>query len=71
LRRTAPEHENMNDDDGMSSAAGRIVWLELARGGGVLLRDLSEALGNRPSPRARVRGSLTSTSDAPSPSNAT
>ncbi len=59
----------MHDDEGTSSAAGPSVWLALARGGGVLLREVSDAVGHVPSLRAfrARRGSLALTSDAHAP----
>jgi hypothetical protein len=56
----------MNDDQDLEHAPAR--WLELARGGGVLLRDPAEVRGNRPLKRStRTRRSLGLTADAPWP----
>jgi hypothetical protein len=58
----------MHEDENVSGAPGRSDWMELASGGGVLLRDVTGSLGSRPSPRVprARRGLLALTTDASS-----
>jgi hypothetical protein len=58
----------MNDHVDERNDLGAPRWLELASGGGVLLRTLAETLTNRPPRRAlRERAGPTLTADAPWP----